>query len=141
MTLVSITAVGAFDTVGSILVVALMIAPPVSAYLLTDHLPRLLGLERAPWRRQRHRRLLVGALARRQSIAGSMATTAGVFFVAVLLLAPQRGLVSIATAADASAGNSPRQRWRSISSITKTLACRQPGEPSRPSQRAPALDS
>jgi len=40
MGLVSITAVGAFDAVGSILVVALMIAPPATAYLLTDRLFR-----------------------------------------------------------------------------------------------------
>ena len=39
MGLVSLTAVGAFDAVGSILVVALMIAPPATAYLLTDSLP------------------------------------------------------------------------------------------------------
>ena len=38
MGLVSVTAVGAFDAVGSILVVALMIAPPAAAYLLTDRL-------------------------------------------------------------------------------------------------------
>ena len=44
MTLVSITAVGAFDAVGSVLVVALMIAPPAAAYLLTDSLPRMLVL-------------------------------------------------------------------------------------------------
>ena len=36
MTLVSVIAVGAFNAVGSILVVALMIAPPAAAYLLTD---------------------------------------------------------------------------------------------------------
>ena len=34
-------AVGAFDAVGSILVIALMIVPPVTAYLLTDSLPRM----------------------------------------------------------------------------------------------------
>jgi len=44
MSVVSVTVVGAFDIVGSILVVALMVAPPISAYLLTDHLPRMLGL-------------------------------------------------------------------------------------------------
>jgi manganese/zinc/iron transport system permease protein len=48
MSLVSITAVGAFDAVGSILVVALMIAPDV-------------GVERVDRRLQRHQRLLVGA--------------------------------------------------------------------------------
>jgi manganese/zinc/iron transport system permease protein len=94
MTLVSITAVGAFDAVGSILVVALMIAPPATAYLLTDTLPRMLALSIAvavaaavsgfwaAW--------LVDA-----SIAGSMATAAGVLFMLAFLLAPARGIVSV----------------------------------------------
>src|SRR5262249_54856905 len=42
MTLVSVTAVGAFDAVGSVLVVAFMIVPPATAYLLTDRLSRML---------------------------------------------------------------------------------------------------
>jgi manganese/zinc/iron transport system permease protein len=93
MTLVSVTAVSSFEAVGSILVVALMIAPPAAAYLLTDRLPVMLALG-------------VGlgilsavsgyflARALDASIAGSMATMAGVWFVAVLFLAPRRGLVS-----------------------------------------------
>jgi len=95
MTLVSVTAVGAFDAVGSILVVALMIAPPAAAYLLTDRLPRMIGLS-----------ALIGiasafsgywlARALDASIAGSMATMAGVFFALVFLLAPERGLIAIA---------------------------------------------
>src|SRR5690606_30141876 len=44
MASVSVTAVGAFDHVGSILVIALMIAPPAAAYLLTDRLSRMLVL-------------------------------------------------------------------------------------------------
>ena len=94
MGLVSITAVGAFDIVGSILVVALMVAPPVTAYLLTDYLPRMFGLS-----------ALVGALnavsgywlARLldASIAGSMATMSGVIFALVFLLAPERGMIAI----------------------------------------------
>ena len=43
MSLVSVTAVGAFDAVGSILVVALMIAPPSAAYLLSDASPYQTG--------------------------------------------------------------------------------------------------
>ncbi len=95
MTIVSITAVGAFDAVGSILVVALMIAPPVTAYLLTDSLPRMIGLS-----------ALIGALSALAgfwlarlldaSIAGSMATVTGLFFALAFLFAPQRGLVSLA---------------------------------------------
>src|SRR5262249_48937177 len=44
MTLVSVTAVAAFDAVGSVLVVALMIVPAAAAYLLTDRLGVMLGL-------------------------------------------------------------------------------------------------
>src|SRR5690606_27470491 len=93
MSLVSVTAVGAFDVVGSILVVALMVAPPAAAYLLTDRLPRLLGLS-----------VGLGVLAAvggywlarwlDVSIAGAMATTAGVLFALAYAFAPERGLVA-----------------------------------------------
>ena len=93
MTIVSVTAVGAFDAVGSILVVALMIAPPSAAYLLTDSLPRMLVLS-----------ALIGAAAAiggfwaawlaDASIAGSMATVAGLLFLVALAFAPGRGLVA-----------------------------------------------
>lgn len=93
MSLVSVVAVGAFDVVGSILVVGLMIAPPAAAWLLTDRLPVLLGLS-----------VLLGvasallgyALARGLdvSIAGAMAVMAGVLFAACLAFAPDRGLVA-----------------------------------------------
>lgn len=93
MGLVSLTAVGAFDIVGSILVVALMIAPPAAAYLLTDRLPWMIGLS-----------ALFGVLsalggywlayAVDASISGSMATMAGIIFGTAFLLAPERGLVA-----------------------------------------------
>ncbi|MEQ8677270.1 MAG: metal ABC transporter permease [Aggregatilineales bacterium] len=44
MVMVSLVAVGAFDAVGSILVVAFFIIPPATAYLLTDRLWQLLIL-------------------------------------------------------------------------------------------------
>ncbi len=44
MTLVSVTAVAAFDAVGSILVVALIVGPPATAYLLTNKLSVMIGL-------------------------------------------------------------------------------------------------
>jgi manganese/zinc/iron transport system permease protein len=103
MALVSVTAVGAFDAVGSILVVALMIAPPATAYLLTDRLPVMLGLA-----------ALAGAAAGiggywlahwfDLAIAGSMAAVAGGAFAAAWLAAPQRGLVALAR-------RRTRQRW------------------------------
>lgn len=42
--MVSLVAVGAFDAVGSILVIAFFVIPPAAAYLLTDRLPRMLVL-------------------------------------------------------------------------------------------------
>jgi manganese/zinc/iron transport system permease protein len=93
MTLVSLTAVGSFDAVGSVLVVAFMIAPPASAYLLTDRLPRMLVYS-----------ALIGIFSAvggywlahwmDASIAGSMATMTGVSFLTVYLLAPERGLLA-----------------------------------------------
>ena len=95
MALVSITAVAAFNAVGSILVVALMIAPPATAYLLTDRLATMLALAAAG-----------GALAAvagywaahavDASIAGMIATAAGVEFALAFAFAPQRGLVAAA---------------------------------------------
>ena len=95
MTLVSVTAVGAFDAVGSILVVALMIAPPATAYLLTDGLARMLLLGVAIGVA-----CAVGgywlAHALDASIAGSMAVTAGLAFALALFAAPGRGLIAVA---------------------------------------------
>jgi manganese/zinc/iron transport system permease protein len=95
MSLVSITAVGAFDAVGSILVVAFMIAPPATAYLIVDRLSHLIGLS-----------ALVGVVsavggywvshALNVSIAGSMASMTGVLFFLAMLFAPRRGLIAIA---------------------------------------------
>ena len=44
MAMVSVTAVGAFDAVGAVLVVALMVTPAAAAYLLTDDLRKMLVL-------------------------------------------------------------------------------------------------
>ena len=104
MTLVSVTAVGAFDAVGSILVVALMIAPPATAYLLTDRLSYLLGLSALNG--------IASAITGYwlahwldASIAGAMATMSGVFFLLTFLLAPARGIIAIAR-------RRVRQRWQ-----------------------------
>ncbi|MGH2697805.1 MAG: metal ABC transporter permease [Actinomycetota bacterium] len=103
MSAVSITAVGAFDAVGSVLVVALMIAPPATAYLLTDRLGRMIWL--GP---------LIGVITALggfwvahwldASIAGSMATVAGLLFGLTLLFAPDRGLIALHHRRE-------RQRW------------------------------
>jgi len=93
MGLVSLTAVTAFDAVGSILVVALMIGPPATAYLLTDRLAVMLGLSAGIGAG-----CAVGgywlAHAFDVSIAGSMATATGLAFGAAVLFAPDRGVVA-----------------------------------------------
>lgn len=92
MTLVSLTTVGAFEAVGSILVVAFMIAPPVTAYLLTDSLKAMLWLSAGFGAAS----AVIGyqiAVFLDVSIAGSIAATAGLIFALVLILAPKRGLV------------------------------------------------
>ena len=94
MSISSITIVGAFDAVGAILVVALMIAPAATAYLLTSDLKKMIWLS-----------LMFGVLAAiagywvanwlDASIAGSIATTLGVIFLMVYLFAPNKGLISV----------------------------------------------
>ncbi|HEU4325886.1 MAG TPA: metal ABC transporter permease [Roseiflexaceae bacterium] len=84
MASVSLTAVGAFTAVGAVLAVALLIIPAATAYLLTDRLPLMMLLA-----------VLAGALAAGlgyaaalaldASVAGSIATAAGLLFGLALL--------------------------------------------------------
>jgi len=94
MTVASVTTVGAFDAVGAILVVALMIAPPATAYLLTTNLKKMLALAcffgvfaavTGYW----------AASALDASIAGSIATMLGLLFFVVYLFAPDKGLIAV----------------------------------------------
>jgi manganese/zinc/iron transport system permease protein len=94
MTLVSLTAVGAFDAVGAILVIAFLVGPPAAAYLLTDRLLPMIGIS-----------MLIGALsavsgyfvarALDSTISGAMALMVGVWFALVFLVAPERGVVAV----------------------------------------------
>ena len=121
MSLVSVTAVGAFDAVGSILVVALMIAPPAAAYLLTERLSRMVALSVA-----------IGVLAALAgywvahlldaSIAGAMASMAGALFALVVLLAPERGVA-------AAARRRRRQRWEFAQTMLVIHLLNHEGEP------------
>lgn len=94
MTLVSVTAVGAFDHVGSVLVVALMIAPPATAYLLTNSLARMLLLSVGIGVASALSGYWVARGIGDVNIAGAMATMTGVFFLLALVFAPERGLVA-----------------------------------------------
>jgi manganese/zinc/iron transport system permease protein len=93
MTLVSVTTVASFEVVGSILVVAMLIVPASTAYLLTDHLGVMVVLSAA-----------IGVLAAvlgywagmywDTSISGMMTVVAGGMFALTVLFAPQYGVVS-----------------------------------------------
>lgn len=93
MTLVSLTTVAAFDSVGAILAIAMLIAPGATAYLLTDRLERMLGLSVAVGISS----AVLGyafAVWLDVSISGSMATAAGVLFALTFLLSPKYGVVA-----------------------------------------------
>ena len=103
MTLVSVTTVGAFDAVGSILVVALIAGPPATAYLMTDKLSRMLILS-----------AIIGSVNAvcgywlaslfDVSIAGAIATMTLLVFGLIFLVVPNRGLIAIAR-------RHARQKW------------------------------
>ncbi|WP_266205183.1 metal ABC transporter permease [Pontibacter kalidii] len=92
MTAVSITTVASFESVGAILVVALLVAPPATAYLLTDNFKHMLLLS-----------VLAGILASAAgyylavwidgSIAGAIATVTGMEFMLAFLFSPTRGIL------------------------------------------------
>ncbi len=106
MILVSLVAVGAFNAVGSILVIAFFIVPPAAAYLLTDRLSVMLlaagfvGAAGAYFGYDLARGSLFGIVdlpgAYRSSISASMVLMMFVLFVVVLLASPKYGLVSAA---------------------------------------------
>ncbi|MGB3180310.1 MAG: metal ABC transporter permease [Cyclobacteriaceae bacterium] len=89
---VSLTTIASFESVGAILVVAFLIAPGATAYLLTDNFRKMLWLSAG-----------VGVLISlagyylavwlNGSIAGAMATVAGVLFMLAFLFSPSHGVV------------------------------------------------
>ena len=100
MTLVAATTIASFESVGSILVIAMLIIPGATAHLLTDRLSLLLVLS-----------LVIAAMCallghisaitvpvwfgfRDTSTAGMMAVVAGLIFLLAFFFAPRYGLVS-----------------------------------------------
>ena len=100
MTLVAATIIAAFESVGSILVIAMLIVPAAAAHLLTDRLSVMIMLS-----------MLIAALSailghlsaitvpgwfgfRDTSTAGMMAVIAGVIFLLVFFFAPRYGILS-----------------------------------------------
>lgn len=90
---VSMTTVAAFEIVGAILVVAMLVAPAATAYLLTDRLGVMIGLAAA-----------IGAASAaigyflagwlNASIAGAMGVVAGLFYFLALIFGPSHGLLA-----------------------------------------------
>lgn len=93
MTLVSFTTVTAFQSVGLILILGLVVIPPATAYLLTDNLKTLLVTGAA---------LGVAIAAAGYgvavwldlSVAGAMVSVAGLVFLAAFMASPRYGLVA-----------------------------------------------
>ncbi|ADB54156.1 metal ABC transporter permease [Conexibacter woesei] len=90
---VAVTAVTAFESVGAILVVTLLIVPAATAYLLTDRLWAMIGVTLAiGWLSA-----IAGhttALQVDASIAGSMGLVAACCFALALFLSPKYGLLA-----------------------------------------------
>jgi manganese/zinc/iron transport system permease protein len=99
MTLVAVTTVAAFEAVGSIIVIAMLIVPPAAAHLLTDRLDLMVLLS-----------TLLAALSAvlghlsalivpgwfgftDTSTSGMMAVMAGVIFAVIALVAPRHGIL------------------------------------------------
>jgi manganese/zinc/iron transport system permease protein len=93
MTLVSVTTVASFEAVGSILVVAMLIVPASTAYLLTDRLGPMVALAAA-----------IGVLAAvlgyeaaiffDTNISGMMTVAAGCLYALAVLFSPKYGVIS-----------------------------------------------
>ena len=99
MVLVSVTAVASFETVGSILVVAMFVVPPAAAYMLTDRLSVMILFS------------IVIAIAsaifghiaaiivptwfdfKSTTTSGMMAVVAGLFFVLAACFGPRHGVI------------------------------------------------
>jgi manganese/zinc/iron transport system permease protein len=90
---VAITAVTAFESVGAILVVTLLIVPAATAYLLTDRLAAMVVLSvGVGWISAIAG--YQGAVAADASIAGAMGLAAAAMFALALFLSPRYGLIA-----------------------------------------------
>lgn len=93
MTLVSVTTVVSFDSVGAILVVGMLIVPAATAYLLTEQLSKMIIIS-----------CIIGvacsvfgyyvATMLDASIAGCMIAVAGFLFTLALFFSPSHGVIS-----------------------------------------------
>jgi len=100
MAMVAVTTVACFESVGSILVLAMLIVPPATAYLLTDrlHVMVILGVVMAAVSAAfgHLAAITIPPLAGYPSTttSGMMATIAGLLLVVALLAGPRHGLIN-----------------------------------------------
>lgn len=93
MTAVSVTTVASFESVGAILVVAMLTIPPNAAYMLTDRLPVMIVLS-----------VVIAVLSAvlgyalawylDAAIAAAIAVVAGIIYGLAALLSPRNGIVA-----------------------------------------------
>jgi manganese/iron transport system permease protein len=96
LTLLSATAVAALQTVGACLVVAMLVTPGATAYLLTDRFGRMIGLATA----MGVATSVAGAYVSYffdGSTGGCIVTLQSLLFVLALVLAPKHGLIAART--------------------------------------------
>lgn len=91
MTLVSLTAVGAYDSVGSILIVGFMVGPALSGYLITHSLKKMIGITVVI--------AVINSVAGVRlafffdtTIAGMIAVVTGLTTLLILVFSPRKGL-------------------------------------------------
>lgn len=99
MVLVAITTVASFEAIGSILVIAMLIVPAATAFIMTERLGRMIIVS-----------IIVGCLSaglghlaailvpplfgfKDTTTSGMMAAVAGLIFIGVMLLAPGQGVL------------------------------------------------
>jgi manganese/zinc/iron transport system permease protein len=153
MILVSVTAVGAFDAVGSILVVAFFVIPAAAAYLLTDRLAIILplavviGVAGAYTGYDLARGTLFGILQMNDvlvlldrtiglgghttwdsSISASMVLTTFLLFLLAWVFSPRYGLIAIAL----------RRRWQRAQFATQVVLAHLGNHSAQPEERAEA---
>ena len=93
LTLLAVTAIAALQTVGSVLVVAMLVTPGAAAYLLTDRFPIMMGLA-----------AVIGTLTASTgayisyylngSAGGCIVALQFFLFLAILFFAPHHGIIS-----------------------------------------------
>ncbi|MBV7318632.1 metal ABC transporter permease [Bacillus halotolerans] len=93
MGMLSLTTVASFDSVGAILVVAMLIVPPAAAHLLTDRLLYMLIISAVSGGLS----ALLGYICAtwlNVSISGAMAAMTGVFYAGAFLFSPSNGVMT-----------------------------------------------